>query len=93
MLPNPLIDFVTASKTWDDTPPADGDNVREMARRLRNLARDCRLPGTRREMLDLAAKFERRADYFDSRHAAAHRTSVSHCLPETERAFSTEPAY
>lgn len=93
MLPNPLIDFVAASKSWDDTPPADGDNVREMARRLRNLARDCRLAGTRREMLDLAARFERRADYFDSRHDAARSPSAPRGLAETEPAYSTEPAY
>lgn len=91
MLPNPLIELVPASKSRDDAPPADGRadgaNVREMARRLRNLARDCRLPGTRREMLDLAARFERRADYFDSRHATAHSTSVLRCLAETEPAY------
>jgi hypothetical protein len=87
MLPNSLIDFVAANKSWDDPPPSDGANVREMARRLRCLARDCRLPGARREMLDLAARFERRADYFDSRHAAEHSTSVSRCLAETEPAY------
>lgn len=87
MLPKPLTDFLLASESQHDAPPPDGANVREMARRLRNLARDCRLPGARREMLDLAGRFERRADYFDSRHTAAPSSSRPRCLADTEPAY------
>jgi hypothetical protein len=45
----------------------DGGHYREMARELRQLAHRCRFPGARRELLNLAASFDRRADHFDSR--------------------------
>lgn len=43
----------------------DGAHFREMARGLRTLARRCRYPGARKELLELAASFDRRADHFD----------------------------
>jgi hypothetical protein len=46
-------------------PPLDGTHYREMAHGLRELARQCRLAGARRELLELAASYERRADHFD----------------------------
>lgn len=49
------------------TPPIDGAHYREMAQGLRKLARECRFAGARRELLDLAASYERRADLFDGR--------------------------
>jgi hypothetical protein len=47
--------------------PADGDHYREMARGLRDLARQCRFAGARRELLHLAENYDRRGDHFDAR--------------------------
>jgi ADP-heptose:LPS heptosyltransferase len=49
----------------------DSEHYREMARKLRQLAREFRFPGARRELLDLAERYERRADNLDARSAAA----------------------
>jgi hypothetical protein len=49
------------------TPPTDGAHYREMAQGLRKLAHQCRFAGARRELLELAASYERRADLFDGR--------------------------
>jgi len=49
---------------------SDSDHYREMARKLRELAREFRFPGARRELLDLALRYERRADSLDERSAA-----------------------
>jgi hypothetical protein len=48
-------------------PTADGEHYQELARGLRQLARLCRLPVTRKELLRLATNYDRRADHFDSR--------------------------
>jgi hypothetical protein len=48
-------------------PPFDGAHYREIAKRLRELARQCRFPGARRELLDLAATYERRAQQLEGR--------------------------
>ena len=51
-------------------PPAplvDGDHHREMAGRLRELARRTLSPCIRRELVDLAKRYDRRGEYFDSR--------------------------
>jgi len=45
----------------------DGDHCREMAGKLRELARTTRLPGIRRELADLAQRYDRRGDHFDRR--------------------------
>ena len=45
----------------------DGDPYRDVARRLRELAREFRFPGARQELLDLALRYERRADNLDAR--------------------------
>jgi hypothetical protein len=50
--------------------PADSEHYREMARKLRELAREFRFPGARQELLDLALRYERRADNLDARSAA-----------------------
>ena len=39
-----------------------GQHYREIASKLREIARECRFPGARREILDLATRLERRAD-------------------------------
>ena len=49
--------------------PADGEHYREMARKLREIGREARLTGARREILTLATSYEGRAAHFD-RHAA-----------------------
>jgi hypothetical protein len=46
---------------------ADGDHHREMAGRVRELARFTRSSGIRRELVDLAKRYDRRGEYFDSR--------------------------
>ena len=44
-----------------------GQHFREIASKLREIARECRFPGARREILDLASRLERRADELDPR--------------------------
>ena len=51
----------------DSISPIDGAHFREMAHGLRKLAHQCRFAGARRELLQLAASYERRADHFDGR--------------------------
>lgn len=53
--------------TLDSASPRDGAHYREIAQKLRDLAHQCHFPGARRELLNLAARFERRADHFASR--------------------------
>ena len=48
-------------------PELDGAHYREVAHGLRKLARQCRFPGARRELLQLAANYDRRADHFECR--------------------------
>jgi len=48
----------------------DSQHYREMARKLRGLAREFRFPGAQQELLDLALRYERRADNFDARSVA-----------------------
>jgi hypothetical protein len=49
--------------------PSDSEHYREMARKLRELAREFRFPGARKELLGLALRYERRADNLDARSA------------------------
>jgi len=51
--------------------PADSQHYRELASKLREIARHCRFPGARREILDLAFRYEGRADHFEARNSAA----------------------
>jgi hypothetical protein len=48
-------------------PTPDGAHYREMANGLRELARRCRFPGARKELLQLAARYDRRAEHFEAR--------------------------
>src|SRR5215469_5658977 len=41
----------------------DSQHYRELASKLRDIARQCRLPGARREILDLASRYEGRANH------------------------------
>jgi hypothetical protein len=42
-----------------------------LAKKLREIARECRFPGARQEILALASRYERRADHLDTRGTAA----------------------
>ena len=53
-----------------NTGRPDSDHYRDIARKLRELAREFRFPGGRQELLALAARYERRADSLDARKAA-----------------------
>jgi hypothetical protein len=68
--------LVTEPDIWEPLPmdgrqqsatPPDAAHYREMAHGLRALARQCRFPGARRELLQLAASYDRRADHFECR--------------------------
>jgi hypothetical protein len=67
--------LVTDPDIWEALPtrgpqsasPPDGAHYREMAHGLRKLARQCRFAGARRELLQLAASYDRRADHFENR--------------------------
>ena len=48
---------------------SDSEHYKEMASKLRELARRFRFPGARQELLSLALRFERRADQLDARSA------------------------
>jgi hypothetical protein len=50
--------------------PSYDEHYREIAGRLLEIAREARFAGARREILQLAMKYERRAAYFDWRSAA-----------------------
>jgi hypothetical protein len=60
-------DSLTVNESRGRCLPIDGWHYREMAHGLRKLARQCRFAGARRELLQLAASYERRADHFDDR--------------------------
>jgi hypothetical protein len=52
------------------TAQSDSEHYKEMARKLRELAREFRFRGARQEVLDLALRYERRADGLDARNAS-----------------------
>jgi hypothetical protein len=51
----------------DSGQASDGALYREMANRLRAVARDCRLRIAQRELLTLARRYDRRADHLDQK--------------------------
>jgi hypothetical protein len=53
----------------------NSQDYRELASKLREMAIRCRLPGARREILNIALRYERRADYFDERNNRQLRSS------------------
>src|SRR6516225_4229101 len=76
----------------DSISPIDGAHYREMAHGLRKLAHQCRFAGARRELLQLAASYERTGDHFDhraitsSRHPLAARNASAVYSPLTAAA-------
>jgi hypothetical protein len=49
----------------------DSEHYRELAKTLRELARNVTFPGARQDILDLASRYDRRADSLDARSAAS----------------------
>ena len=47
-------------------PSPRGDDYRQLARRLRELARETRLPYARQELVRLSSMYERRAEHLES---------------------------
>jgi hypothetical protein len=68
---------VETSSPTDSPRAPDGAHLRELAEGLRVLARRCRYAGTRRELLQLAARFDRRADHFDAHQSPPLDTDAS----------------
>ena len=54
-----------APADWDWWSAFAGMHYRELAEWLRGMAAGCRLPYTRRELLDLAQRYDRRAAYLE----------------------------
>jgi hypothetical protein len=61
---------LTALAASEPPPPLpDRDHYREMAGRVRELARLSPSPAIRKELADLAARYDRRGDHVDRRAA------------------------
>jgi hypothetical protein len=73
-------------------PVADGDHYREMAGRLRTFARITWSPGIRRELVDLAKRYDRRGDHFDCRSRAGMQPQYGEAIPCGGRLGSDSPA-
>ena len=55
----------------------DGAHCRELTTWLRDVAQKCRLPDPQRELLAVAERYERRADYVDRRAARTPQRLIS----------------
>ena len=53
----------------------DSEHYREMAAKLKKVARECRFPGARQEILELARRYERMADHLDPPSTASEERS------------------
>jgi hypothetical protein len=51
--------------------PADGQHYRELAEKLRKIARQSRSPGARQKILDFALTYDGRAGHLDKQGVAA----------------------
>jgi hypothetical protein len=51
--------------------PVDSQHYRELAEKLRNIARQCRSAGARQKILDFASRYDGRADHLDTWATAA----------------------
>jgi hypothetical protein len=54
----------------DEAAQSDSYHYKDIAQKLRELARRFRFPIARQELLDLALRYERRADGLDGRNVA-----------------------
>jgi len=52
---------MTGDRVWWQ----EGTHYRDLATRLREIARKCHLPNPQQELLDLAQRYERRAAHMD----------------------------
>jgi len=59
-----LQDIATDRDRWSQHA---GKHYRELAHWLRGVAAKCRLPNPQRELLSLASRYDRQADYVDGR--------------------------
>jgi hypothetical protein len=65
------------SERQDSTSLSSGvAHYREIASKLRVVARECCFPIARREVLDLAARYDRRADHFEASARVKFRLGV-----------------
>jgi hypothetical protein len=51
-------------------------HYREIASKLRVVARECSFPNVRKDLIDLAARYDRRADHFDRPRGGYGRLGV-----------------
>jgi len=72
------VDFWLGFAAMNDAERPTPELYREAAERLRQMARECRLPDIRGDLLDLSARFERMAAYFEAQRPGAPRD-----LPES----------
>ena len=63
----PFVPWMGVAASETRAALADGDHCREMAGKLRELAHLTHSPGMRRELVDLARRYDRRGDHFDGR--------------------------
>jgi hypothetical protein len=47
--------------------PVESQHYRELASKLQDIARHCRFPGARQEILALVSRYEGRANHLDTR--------------------------
>ena len=67
------VDFWLGFAAMNDAERPTPELYREAAERLRQMARECRLPDIRGDLLDLSARFERMAAYFEAQRPGAPR--------------------
>jgi hypothetical protein len=80
----------TASEDQDDGAASmDSQYYHQAAAKLREVARRCRLPGARREILDLASRYDARADHFHVRNTIAPANSPLEQTARAERTFQS----
>jgi hypothetical protein len=63
----PTLQSIAADRDWWSANA--GEHYRELANWLRGIAAKCRLPYSRRELLDLARRYDARADRLTRRAA------------------------
>jgi hypothetical protein len=64
----PTLQDIAADRDWWSADA--GKHYRELAHRLRGIAAKCRLPYTQKELLDLARRYDTRADHIGRRPVA-----------------------
>ena len=67
------VDFWLGFAAMNDAERPTPELYREAAERLRQMARECRLPDIRGDLLDLSARFERMAAHFEAQRSGAPR--------------------